>query len=79
MGFIIVKEEGAVLWVNLGRPIVTNRTSLHCYVKVREPNELSLGVVIGVDLGILALDGGPRGREFGGIFAPIALNDVFFA
>jgi len=40
---MIVKEEGAVLWVNLGHPIVTNGTLLCSCVEVHEPIKLSWG------------------------------------
>jgi len=44
----IVEGEGAVLWVNLEHPIVTNGSLLHSYVEVRELIELLFGVVSGV-------------------------------
>jgi len=56
MGMVIV--EGAVFWgwVDLGCPIVTNGEFVACNcVEVREPIELSFGVVSGVgrEMGVL--------------------------
>jgi len=39
--------------VNLGRPIVNNGTLLHSCAEVREPIELSFGVVSGLGPGIM--------------------------
>jgi len=63
-------------------------TSLHSCVEVREPIELSFGVVSGVGPCIDVLDGDPRDPRGRGCFEnfshlrPIGLNgqsDVFFA
>jgi len=85
-GVVIIRAEGAVLGVNVGRPIVTSGPLLHSCVEVHEPIELSFGMVSGVGPGI---DRGPRasrGRDcfwdFFGICTPIHLNgqnDVLFA
>ena len=40
---VIVEEKGEVLGVNLGLPIVTNGTMLHCCVEVHEPLSCCLG------------------------------------
>jgi len=72
----------AVLGVNVGHPIVTNGGPLlHSCVKVREPIELSFGVVSGVSPVIDVQNGGPRVSRKGvdfvsqgilGLFAPLA-------
>ena len=77
------------LGVNLGCPIVANGDLMRSCVEVREPIELSFGVVSGHCPGIDVLDCGLRAssgrscfRDFFGICAPICLNgqnDVFFA
>jgi len=81
MGVVIV-EEGAVLGVNLGRSIVTNVELL------REPIELSFGLVSVVSPGIGVLDGGRRAarrsewRSFGRfrvVFSPISLNGALLS
>ena len=51
MGVMIVEGEWAVLAVNFGRPIVTNGPLLRSYVEVREPIELSFGVMSAVGPG----------------------------
>jgi len=56
-GVVIVEGKEAVLGVNLGHPIVTSGTLLHSCVEVREPIELSFGVMSGVSLCIRVLDG----------------------
>jgi len=51
---------------------------LRCYAKVREPIELSFGVVSEISSSIGVLEGGPRaqrGRRFWGF--PIGLNGVY--
>jgi len=66
-GVIIVEWEGAILEVNVGRPIVTNGTLLRRCVEVRRAIELSFGVVSGVVLGIHVLDGSPRALREGAV------------
>ena len=56
MGVVVVEEEGTVLGVNLGNPIVTKGILLHSCVEVHKPIELSFGVVSGVGPGIGVLD-----------------------
>ena len=66
MGVVIIEGEGAVLRVNVGRPIVTNGDLLRHCVEVRTAIELSFGMVSGVGSGIHVLDGSPhasRGRS----------------
>jgi len=56
------------------------RTLLRSCAEVREPIELSFGVVSGVGLGILLLDGGPGApRQKGATESccPIGFNGVF--
>jgi len=73
MGVVIVEGEGAVLGVNLGRPIVTNRALLRSCAEVHAAIELSFGVVSGDTPGIHVLDGVhlPQGKGWIlGSFAP---------
>jgi len=89
MGVVIVEGEGAVLRLNLGHPIVINGDfDAKLCAEVREPIELSFGVVSGVSPGIHVLDGihvPQKEGAFWGIFRhllPIGLNrqnDLFFA
>ena len=51
-GVVIIRAEGAVLGVNVGRPIVTSGPLLHSCVEMREPIELLFGVVSWVGPGI---------------------------
>jgi len=44
---VIIEGEETVLGVNVGHPIVTNGPLLHSCVEVREPIELSFGLVNG--------------------------------
>jgi len=57
MGVVVVEEEGTVLGVNLGNPIVTKGILLHSCVEVHEPIELSFGMVSGVNGEMHVLDG----------------------
>jgi len=50
---VIVEREGTALRVNLGRPIVNNRTLLRSCANVHEPIKLLLGMVSGQGLGII--------------------------
>jgi len=71
------RGKGAVLGVNVEHPIVTNGNLLRSCAKVREPIELSFGVVNGVGRGLGVLDGVhvPQGEgEVWGIFCPTGLN-----
>jgi len=54
---VIVERKGAGLGVNLGHPIVTMGSLLRSCAEVREPIELSFGVVSGVGPGLHVLDG----------------------
>jgi len=78
-GVVIVEGKGAVLGVNVGRPIVAMGTSLHSCAEVRELIKLFFGMVSRVGLGIRVLDGRQRvPRERGlGLFGPIGLNGAF--
>jgi len=42
---VIVKEEGTVLWVNFGRPIVTNGDFVACESDVLFPNYIGMDFV----------------------------------
>ena len=68
MAVVIIKGKGAVLWLNLGRPIVTKGPLLHSCVEVFELIELSFGVVNWVGPGIDVLDGGSRPSRGRGSF-----------
>jgi len=71
MGVVIIEGEGAVLGVNLGRPIVTKGAFLRSCVEVRTAIKLAFGVVSGMGPGIDVLDGVhvPQGKGlFGGFF-----------
>ena len=58
MEVVIVEGEGTVLGGNEGRPIVTNGDFVaYSCAEVREPIELSFGLVSGVGLGICVVDG----------------------
>jgi len=80
------RREWAVLGVNLGRPFVTNGILLHSCVEVREPIELSFGVVSVVGPGAGVSDGSRRAtrgmRGFGrfpGVFSLICLNGTLLS
>ena len=65
MGVVIIGEEGAVLGVTLGRPIITNGALLHSCAEVCELIKLLFGALSGVGPGIDVRNGGPhalRGR-----------------
>jgi len=68
MGVETTKGYGAILGVNVGRPIVSNGTFWHSCAKVREPIELSLWVASGVGPDISVLDG---------VHVPQGKGDVF--
>jgi len=74
-GVVIVEGEGTVLWINLGRLIVTNGDLLHSCAEVHEPIELSFWEVSGVGLVIRVLNGGPRAPRgkggFGSFLVPL--------
>jgi len=61
MGVVIGEE--AVFGVKLGHPTVTNGTLLRTCVELREPIELSFGVVSGLGSGVHVLDGAHLPRE----------------
>jgi len=69
-----IEGQRSLLGVNVGNPIETNwNLDAYC-AEVREPIELSFGVVSGVGLGICALDGvhKPQGKgEVLGISVPL--------
>jgi len=68
-------REGAVLRVNLGRPIVANGpmgTLLRSCAELCEPIELLFGMVSGVTQGIHVLDGGLCASRGRGSFALLA-------
>jgi len=52
MGVMIVKGEGAVLWVNLRHHIVTNGAFVAKFTELRAAIELSFGVVNGVSISL---------------------------
>ena len=81
---VIVEGKGAVLGVNLGRPIVTTGTLSRSCAEVCAAIELSFGVVSEVTPGIHVLHGVhvPQKEHQKGHLRPIGLNgqnDVFFA
>jgi len=69
-GVVIIEGRGS-FGMNLGRPIVTNKDLLHSCAEVREPIELSFGVMSVVGPGIHVLDGVHVTQKeglFGGFF-----------
>jgi len=74
MGVVIIEGEGAVLEVNLGRPILTNRDCSIVVWKCVNQSSCRLG---GKCSQWRAGSTCPKGKERFGRFSPIGLNDFF--
>jgi len=73
-------REGAILGVDMGRPLVTVRTLWRNCAKVREAIEMPFGMLSGVSLGICALDGCPhlpKVKSLFGDFQPLLISSNF--